>query len=185
MLRECRLASAWAITAIAAGLWIWFPIGARADSEPVHILDVRNFGAKGDGRTDDTAAIQAALNAAGGNEVYVAAGKYRITSTITSILPVHIQGAGMGAGSGPADISTVNCTVFEVESGKEDVFKITTNYPSEFRDFLIQSAAKARPGTAGAGIPAPAPLPRPSCPARCRSSGPPTSRPPSSPSAAE
>jgi len=58
----------------------------------------------------------------------------------------------MGAGSGPADISTVNCTVFEVESGKEDVFKITTNYPSEFRDFLIQSAAKARPGTAGAGI---------------------------------
>jgi hypothetical protein len=48
-------------------------------------INVKNapFNAVGDGTTDDTAAIQAALNAAAGRNVYVPAGTYRITSTLT------------------------------------------------------------------------------------------------------
>ncbi|MBI4368592.1 MAG: hypothetical protein HY547_00005, partial [Elusimicrobia bacterium] len=43
--------------------------------------DVRAFGAKGDGTTDDTAAIQAAIDAAKGS-VYFSAGIYAISATI-------------------------------------------------------------------------------------------------------
>jgi hypothetical protein len=54
-------------------------------------LDVRAFGAKGDGFTDDTAAIQAALDAAcqrvdtpesGASSVYLPSGRYLITQTL-------------------------------------------------------------------------------------------------------
>ena len=47
-------------------------------------LSVKDFGAKGDGSTDDTAAIQAALNAAdtAGKDLYFPAGTYYITDTI-------------------------------------------------------------------------------------------------------
>ena len=48
------------------------------------LLSVRDYGAKGDGVTDDTAAIQAAINAAATNSktISVPAGTYRITSTL-------------------------------------------------------------------------------------------------------
>ncbi|KAK4102737.1 glycoside hydrolase family 55 protein [Parathielavia hyrcaniae] len=47
-------------------------------------LHVRDFGATGDGATDDTAAFQTALNAAQGSKIlFVDAGSYILTSTIT------------------------------------------------------------------------------------------------------
>ena len=51
------------------------------------MLDVRNFGATGDGNTDDTAAVQNAINAAidaGGGTVYFPVGNYRITAPLTT-----------------------------------------------------------------------------------------------------
>jgi polygalacturonase len=45
--------------------------------------DVRAFGAVGDGQTDDTAAIQKAVDTAQQGTVYLPPGVYRITAPIT------------------------------------------------------------------------------------------------------
>jgi hypothetical protein len=60
------------------------------------------YGARGDGTTNDTAAIQAAINAAiaaGGGEVYFPAGTYVVspTLTVTSGVGVRLVGAGRNA----------------------------------------------------------------------------------------
>jgi hypothetical protein len=48
------------------------------------IYDVKDYGAKGDGGTDDTAAIQAAIDAAaadGAGQVYLSSGTYTVSAT--------------------------------------------------------------------------------------------------------
>lgn len=55
--------------------------------------DVKNYGAKGDGFTDDTAAIQSALNS-GVKYVYLPAGDYRFTGlTVPSYVKIFGDGA--------------------------------------------------------------------------------------------
>ncbi|WP_226502098.1 glycosyl hydrolase family 28-related protein [Pseudomonas sp. MWU16-30317] len=68
------------------------------------IYNVKNYGAKGDGSTDDTAAIQAAIDAAaadGGGQVYLSSGTYTLSSTAAgSALQLKdftsLTGDGMG-----------------------------------------------------------------------------------------
>lgn len=74
-------------------------------------FNVRDFGARGDGTTDDTASIQAAIDAcdaAGGGVVYVPPGVYRVNGLTIAADPapsgfpdrvcrVSIKGAGPGA----------------------------------------------------------------------------------------
>ncbi|ASL28876.1 glycosyl hydrolase family 28-related protein [Azotobacter chroococcum] len=69
-------------------------------------FNVKDFGAKGDGRTDDTDAIQTAIDAAykaGGGTVYLPAGEYRVSggdkSSDGALMiknNVYLVGAGMG-----------------------------------------------------------------------------------------
>src|SRR4030042_6412136 len=67
---------------------------------------VRDFGAVGDGKTDDTAAIEAAVKA-GTGAVYFPAGEYRLTPTIridlntTGRLSLVGTGGARGRGAGP------------------------------------------------------------------------------------
>lgn len=67
----------------------YLPAGAGAVATTVQTklresVSVKDFGAVGDGVTDDTAAFQAALNAASGNPVYVPAATYNLASAVSS-----------------------------------------------------------------------------------------------------
>ncbi len=58
-------------------------------------VSVKDFGARGDGRTDDTAAFQRAVKEAAGKVIYVPAGTYRITDFVTlAASNTVLRGAG-------------------------------------------------------------------------------------------
>lgn len=81
----------------ASGAWVRKHSGAK---------DVRWFGAKGDGTTDDTAAIQAALdylNSIDGGTVSFPAGTYVVSAYLTVFPKTTIRGAGRRA-------STIACS---------------------------------------------------------------------------
>jgi len=74
-------------------------------------VSVKDFGAVGDGLTDDTAAIQAALDAAANRQVpavvYLPSGAYRITSTLKIASTISMVGEYSGVGPPPAQITGV------------------------------------------------------------------------------
>lgn len=79
---------------------------------PGKIFDARrDFGAKGDGKTDDTVAVQATINAAKkagkGSQAYFPMGRYVVTSTLKlSGADYSVAGSGFGSAlvwMGPAD----------------------------------------------------------------------------------
>jgi len=94
------------------GVGSFMAVAMAADCEPgcgrhfpadSGIINVRDFGAKGDGRTDDTAALRAAINAAGPDTgaffwrtriVYLPVGTYRVSG------PLERRYAGGKYGSG-------------------------------------------------------------------------------------
>ncbi len=87
---------------------LWTPQGRLSDFShagygrgekeiPRRVVDVsvKDFGAKGDGRTDDTAAFQKAIAEAAGKVIYVPRGNYRITDFLTiSASGTVLRGAG-------------------------------------------------------------------------------------------
>lgn len=73
------------------------------------VKNVRDFGATGDGVSNDTAAIQSAIDAHGPATVYFPPGKYRISSQLSVPTAHHVVGDSCGASvilntttSGPA-----------------------------------------------------------------------------------
>jgi len=76
----------------------------RKDSSPINVKD---YGAVGDGIADDTAAIQAAIDATGvtttlrGGNIYVPSGNYKITDTLLlKRKSIQFVGAGWGGSGG-------------------------------------------------------------------------------------
>jgi hypothetical protein len=76
-------------------------------------ISVTDFGAVGDGTTDDAAAIQAAINAAGDRDVYFPAGAYGISTSI--ILPsntgIRLFGEGNLTGTAASVISPLGANL--------------------------------------------------------------------------
>mgnify|MGYP001600058996 FL=1 len=71
-------------------------------------ISVKNYGAVGDGVTDDTAAIQAAITAASGKIILIPDGTFNVTSKLTGISNINITGSGTIKNvntSGATDIS--------------------------------------------------------------------------------
>jgi hypothetical protein len=71
----------------------------RSEEEPKGVLSVRDFGAKGDGKTDDTVAFQKAIDAAhemGGNIVFIPRGDYLIGGTLEVREHVVLEGVFRG-----------------------------------------------------------------------------------------
>lgn len=77
---------------------------AAAGSAGTRVYDIRDFGAKGDGQTLDTAALQAAIDACHGDQggtVLVPAGVFVIgTTELKSNVTLHIAAGGTLLGSG-------------------------------------------------------------------------------------
>lgn len=98
LVTSALMAGAGALTAgagLAAGT-------AAAAPLPAEGYSVRRFGAKGDGRADDTRAAQAAIDAAlkaGGGRIHFPAGCYRITRSLRFSSAERVDVTGDGASS--------------------------------------------------------------------------------------
>ncbi len=82
------------LTSDADGVASWSP-SEDADRKQIFVTD---FGAKGDGTTDDTNAFQTAIDSAAvqGSTLHIPAGNYKITQTLSVPAGVQLRGDGLG-----------------------------------------------------------------------------------------
>jgi hypothetical protein len=116
------------------------------------VFNVRLFGAKGDGKADDTSAVNAAiaaLNLAGRGVLYfpASAGGYKVTAALTPIKALAVV-RGDGA-STVSYVDTYNTLVFTT-SGSANLFTVSSYY-AKFENIALANTS-ARTPTAGAGI---------------------------------
>jgi hypothetical protein len=126
---------------------------AQGGESPPMLFDVRRYGAKGDGTTDDTAAVTravAALNAAGAGTLFFPAGTYKTAGGFVVTVPATVSGEGSGnvatgASWTPQRVSLVTCT-----SPTATLFKVTSMH-ARFEHLALLNTSTPPP-TAGAGI---------------------------------
>ncbi len=110
------------------------------------VYDVKAYGAAGDGATDDTAAVQAAINAcqgSGSGIVYLPPGIYMISSqlNITSD-DIGLVGAGAGASVIKTTSSATTVTMLQVGDGTDTIAHV------RIEDILFDAATQRTAGTA-------------------------------------
>lgn len=111
-------------------------------------LDVRWFGAVGDGVTDDTAAIQAAIDAAisstggyaAGTTVWLPPGQYKITDTVTiaDVNGLVVRGSGVA--------TAVLWSGTWVAQTYAAAFSIESSQNCEISDFTLQASTRGSVG---------------------------------------
>ena len=100
------------------------------------VVNVKDFGAVGDGVTDDTAAIQAALNAAtDGGTVYAPAGKYYCATSIT--IPRHVTFKGCTQSIGSERYAYFDIPAYNNAIYLSNTATISLSNGSTVCDFLI------------------------------------------------
>jgi hypothetical protein len=88
------------MTAVGLGVGLAYPGVAAAATIAQYNVQSSPYEARGDGTTDDSRAIQEAIDAAnraGGGTVYFPAGTYAITRTLTLYSRIYLVGAGVDA----------------------------------------------------------------------------------------
>ena len=112
-------------------------------------VSVKDFGAVGNGVANDTAAIQAAINAAqaGFGKLYVPAGTYNVTGlTYDGDKPLDMQGSGEGSFSGSALVNPV--TLFCLTQTSAKLFQRTSGGNSAVKTFSRFSVKNTSGGSA-------------------------------------
>lgn len=114
-------------------------------------VNVRAYGAKGDGVTDDTAAIQAALTAAAGKTLHLPAGSYRVSSGLTVSNRTRI------AGDGPLN-SVMSYRTATTTTNRLFLFDNVDNIHMEDLGLVCDTGAGGRTTTAIAAVGAAGPV---------------------------
>ena len=118
----------WDSTSGAAGAWL------KSDS-----VSVRDYGAKGDGVTDDTAAIQAAIDS-GAGAVYIPSGNYIVTSQITCSTNIKIYGDGSSSVINARNFAVGEYAVFRFfGAGKTDLETTTVLFDAGQKGYTFAS----------------------------------------------
>ncbi len=95
----------------------------------IYTCDVLDYGAVGDGTTDDTSAFQNAINAVakqGGGTVYVPAGSYKINGTLTVKRSVYLVGEWYNPETAPENIRKGTVLLATGNKGKADAAPMIT-----------------------------------------------------------
>lgn len=119
------------------------PVGPVTDKGG-QVYNVKAYGAAGNGSTDDTAAIQAAISAAqtaGGGVVYLPGGTYNISAALVLYSGVSLIGAG-AAGAGQGTSTSTGATVINQTSAT--AHGIST---ADLQDVTIRALTLNGPGS--------------------------------------
>jgi hypothetical protein len=147
-LRPLVYTDAGALPVLASGSSAARTLAQRAGD----VANVKDFGAKGDGSTDDTAAIQAAVAAAvaaGGGRVFFPRGTYLISAPITcSTSGVSFEGQGIDCSTVKASASFAGTSMFIL--GRKTASGETRHV--SMRHLLIDVAANADCGVEMYGL---------------------------------
>ena len=117
------------------------------EGDGISAVNAKAFGAKGDGITDDTAAIAAAIAAipATGGQLFFPPGKYITTGGFVLNAPTDVEGTGQASGDGTQWGSMIVDT-----SPTSTLFTVTAKV-GIFRNIAMQNNASSTP-TAGAAV---------------------------------
>jgi hypothetical protein len=113
-------------------------------------IDIRDYGTVGDGETDDTTAIQAAIDAAGtGGSVYIPHGRYKIGDSLLITNPIKIFGSGRGVAT--EDTEDISSEIYFVATDKEAAIIIASRGVS-ISDVCLVGNKSIDGATTGIGI---------------------------------
>ena len=84
-----------ALTPTSLKVYYPSPVGRTIEDKLKDTVSVKDFGAVGDGVADDTAAIQAAIDASAGRTLLLSAGTYKITTSLLITDNLKLCGEGI------------------------------------------------------------------------------------------
>lgn len=118
----------------------------RTFYERVRPLDPRNFGAVGDGTTDDTAAIQACINAAGASGVVALPPlPFKITATLNLLAGTQLRGTGEKASRIMVDTDIIAIRAAGGQGQSLRNLKIWSTFSSNRTTFDIEFISPTKP----------------------------------------